>query len=91
MDISSEFETVCAHCGHHHNATDRVTADGVPTNGAIIFCVGCGQWNIFASRRPGRLRRPSIDELRQIRRNPIATEMSKVWRIEMAQRRFNGA
>jgi hypothetical protein len=55
--------------------------DDVPISGDAVMCFKCGKFGIFEPDAPGRMRKPTRDELKSISADPDCRKMVMLWAI----------
>jgi hypothetical protein len=71
-------EQRCPYCGNVLNRSTRMMGDGVPDKDDVSLCIRCGGLTVYTEDRS--LRRPSIEELAEIKASDAWPEIEKLRR-----------
>lgn len=75
----------CAHCGYRFDGHETLDGFTKPSNGDILFCIGCGQVNEY---KDGIAVKTEFEKLNDINKLEIRA-LSKAWLKLKEQKKVN--
>jgi len=81
---SHEHATTCPFCGRDNDMALNAPQGGKrpkqsPKDGDLSFCIGCGEWSVFAEGEVGGLRKPNGREYLQIGLSAEIAVIREAW------------
>jgi hypothetical protein len=68
----------CPHCGKLNDQNTCISEpSGMPDNGDVCLCIGCGKWAVFNN---GEYRLPTMDEWSVILKDPVCQKAERAWK-----------